>query len=248
MTQGGIKQQTLSAKIGKIPGREANGAIRASGKPIRNPGRIAGGAPDIPNEQFWSVHAPNAWRNPLGSTPGGIIDKKQQIDPEMTAAFAHPNSGGRFRSTSSQVLLHNSGRQMAIGIWNGFVVHQGDIPASQPHERPPFFRKTLTPPIKTQFGAHASNASPPPDTAFHRQPQAVLPRPLVTSVVPTEKLVRGFPRASFQSFNRLVSDPNNSDYGFNGRWGQLKRSANHQPPTQMEPTPSSLKSQDARRM
>jgi hypothetical protein len=220
--RGGIKQQVLSKPHAKALGRQTNGAMIASGTAISNPGRIAGGAPGVANPQFHSVFAPIVYRNPLGATPGGLIDRRQQIDPASTQ-FAHPFSGGRYRSTASHILLPR------LTNWNGFVVHDAETPLLQPHERGTFFRRGHTPAIKMQFGANQSGT--PADTAFHRQPQIKLPHPVVKSVTPTEKLSPVYKPPSFLSFNRLVSNATNtsaasSQYGAGGRWAQLKRGAN----------------------
>lgn len=225
-----IKQQTISKpgigytnprygiygpKKPKIARNNVGGLI-ASGVPVRHGGRIAGGAPGITNPKTHQTHAPRVYLNPLGFTPGGLIDKKQQIDPSKTV-FSHPFSGGTYLSISSQQILP------PIGNWNGFNVRMEATPELQPHEKGTFFQKKITPPVKMQFGTNQTGR--PPDTAFQRQPKLVLPRPNLRSMTPTEKLTNTQNLFSFVSYNHLRADPLNSTYGDYGRWGKIKRSA-----------------------
>ena len=213
---GAIKQPTLSGKAGR-PGRQANGGLIASGTPIAHGGRIAGGAPEIANPRFGSVFAPVVYRSVAGPKPGGLIDRRQQIDPRQTT-YAHPFAGGGYHSIASQMLLP------AMTRWNGFTTLPASSPSVQPHERGTFFQEKLTPKVKMQFGTNQTGVRP--DTAFKRQPRVMVRRAQVRSAPATEHISREVRPPSFQSFNHLVYDPNNSLYGGHGRWGLLKRGAN----------------------
>lgn len=211
---GGIMQQTLSGK--PRPGRTTHGAMIASGKAIHNGGRIAGGAPAIVNPTIASVFAPTVYRALIGARPGGLIDKRQQQNPESTT-FGHPFPGTGYYSISSQQILPG------LGSWNGFVTPHKNMPLIMPHERGKFFRKKVIPAVKTVFGANQSGVKA--DTAFKRRPLIMQGHPKVQTARPTELVSREKRPPSFLSFNRLVADPNNSQYGDLGRWGMLKRSA-----------------------
>jgi hypothetical protein len=214
----GIRQQQLSVKPG-YPGRDDNGAIIGSGTPIYNRGRIAAGAQGIPNPAGISTFAPTVFRNPAGTSPGGLIDKFQQIDPTKTV-FGHPWGGTGYRSISSQMQIP------ALTSWNGFLTHQADTPSVQPNARGKFFQKKVTPTVKMQFGVNL--IGPRPDTAFRRQSRVHVQRPQTNRVQPTEKLSFVHNPPSFISNNTLRVSPMNSNYGWGGRWGTVKRSANHE--------------------
>lgn len=192
----------------------SNRPLPASGRSIANPGRIAGGAPGI-DTRSGSVFPRSVFHTLLhGNRPGGLIDKKQQVNPESTQ-FGHPFDADGYISVSSQEIIE------PIGNWNGFAMQTSEIPELQPHEHGTFFQTKVKPIVKTIGGAAGTQKS---DTTFHPKPKIKLPRPTVVSSIPTEKISRRVKPPSFVTANTLRMDPNNSHHGI-GRWSQVKRGA-----------------------
>jgi hypothetical protein len=197
----------------------------------RKQGRLAGGAP-TQHTYRGNVFGRTAYPSPVhGNTPGGLIDKRQQVDPASTT-FGHPFDGGNYRSTASY-------KHIAARTGFNVIVQVNPLTHSVPeiglHEHGAFFdRKLGTPIVKTQFGANHSGAQS--DTSFHAQVKPTEPATLPKSALEGAKVMRT-PSApkSFHSTGNLWSSGNhsfiqgrpntvNGQIG-TGRWNTMKRSA-----------------------
>lgn len=162
-----------------------------------------------------------------GNTPGGLIDKKQQADPHSTT-FGHPFDGGDYQSTATGKIDpprtgHNVSQQ-----YNPLTQN---VPEIAPHERGTFFKRKVTPLVKTQFGA--SKAGRKSDTAFHPQAKVTVEPAKARSATPTEKVSKGkipsFNSSSNlwysqnHSFSKGIANPISGHVG-QGRWSTIKRS------------------------
>jgi len=191
--------------------------LPASGKSVANPGRIAAGAPGI--AQCASVFPANTISVPSVSSnrPGGLIDKKQQANPQSTAGQGHP-----FDGTSGYMSVSTQPQTPALDNWNGEVLPTDQTPEIAPYEHGTFFQKKVTPVIKTVGGTNQSGVKS--DTSFHPRKKMLQARPATPSSVPTEIRSRAVHPPSFATHNILRYDPNNSSSS--GRWATVKRSAN----------------------
>lgn len=209
--------------VGKKSGR----FIIGSGRGV-NPGRIAGGAPGIANYSGSDVFGTSVYSSLAGHAPGGLIDKKQQADPSSTV-FAHPFDNGKYRSTSTLPKQH------PLTAWNVTTVLnpiRQQVPEIMPHERGSFFRRKLTPAVKTQFGGNKTGLKS--DTAFHPQRIRFMPPPAVRSSYDTAKIQNRVKPPSFDTTGNLWGSGNHSyiEGHINpvdgrlgvGRWATRKRS------------------------
>jgi len=208
-------------------GKESGRFIIGSGKGV-NKGRIAGGADDI-SMYRGSVFAKRAYSNPAqGNRPGGLIDKRQQVDPESTL-YGHPFDGSNYRGSATNKL------QEPVTYWN--VIHPfnplGHVPEIPPNQHGNFFHNKVEPEVKTVFGANKTGKRS--DTAFHPDSKVlVYQRPSARSSKSTEKVIN---KARTPSFETIGNMWNNSNHSFvaghpntvtgqigTGRWSTVKRS------------------------
>jgi hypothetical protein len=162
-----------------------------------------------------------------GNTPGGLVDKKQQVNPYGTT-FGHPFDGGDYQSTATGKLVPP---QTGHDVIRRFNPLKQNVPEISPHEKPSFFTRKFTPVVKTQFGANASGKKA--DTAFHPQRKFQVQPTRASSATPTEKVGKGS-IPSFRSSSNLWGSQNHSfsvgavnpisgNLG-QGRWSTIKRS------------------------
>jgi hypothetical protein len=184
------------------------------------------------NDVGKSVFSKNAYPIMVhASTPGGLIDKKQQIDP-MSTTFGHPFDGGNYQTTATQQKDPPRTSFDTINALNPLKT----VPEIQPHERGSFFKKrTSVPVVKTQFGANKSGAKS--DTSFHKTKKVFIQPPPIRTARATEKVInKAGPRIpSFastanlwgkenSSFTKGAVNPISNTVG-SGRWQTVKRSA-----------------------
>jgi hypothetical protein len=192
----------------------------------RKTGRLAGGAPE-PHTYKGSVFGSrSAILNPVhGNRPGGLIDKRQQVDPSSTT-FGHPFDGGGYRSTSTQHKLEPK---------TGFnLIHQvnplkQNVPEVQPNARGNFFSKRGPRPIIRTVGGATSGKN------FSSSAVKLSTQITIKSTQSTEKIINKEKTPSFESnanlwgkdnhsFLKNVRNPISGTVGV-GRWQTEKRSA-----------------------
>lgn len=177
----------------------------------RKQGRLAGGAvtPSTyapKGSGVFGSHRAVYSTAPAGPRPGGLIDKRQQIDPASTT-FGHPFDGGGYRSTATLKKVEPKifSPSSATGL-NPLTQH---VPEIGPHERGTFFlRGKQQPIVRTVGGARMSGLKS--NTPFHPQGKTYAPQPKPTSAPDTAKIINKSRTPSFQSHGNLWGSGNHS--------------------------------------
>jgi hypothetical protein len=211
----------------KAVGKDSGRFIIASGKGV-NKGRLAAGAPGVEN-YLDGPFSDRVQRQAHGDRPGGLIDKKQQINPELTV-FAHPFDSGKYRGSATNALQPPKTFWDVINYYNPLTQN---VPEIAPHEKGKFFRQKVTPIVKSVFGANQVGKRS--DTAFHPSNNVVVMKPPVANTaIATEKMVNRMRPPSFESMGNLWNSANHSFIDGHpntvagqvgvGRWHTIKRS------------------------
>lgn len=196
----------------------------------RKQGRLAGGAvkKDTYQGSVFGKRAvyPTAVH---GNTPGGLIDKKQQIDPASTT-FGHPFDGGGYRSTATQKKVPP---KTTFNNVHAFDPIKQNVPEIMPHERGAFFlRGKEIPIVKTQGGANQTGKKS--DTSFHPESKKFEKQAAPNSAPDTTKVQNKDKIPSFVSTGNMWGSGNHSYIKGRpntisgavgtGRWNTIKRS------------------------
>jgi hypothetical protein len=150
-------------------------------------------------------------------------------DDRTQTLYQHPNA--RLFNTATQVVFRPTTTQAASQNTALVTTFQSSDRTSQvrsiaPYEKGKFFKHTITPLIKTQFGADGAKDS---NTAFHPHQKKTIPRSRPSNPVSGERTATN----SFFTRGNIWTDPNNSfmagklnatgqGHG-SGRWNTIKK-------------------------
>ena len=207
-------------------GKNVGRFLPASGVGV-NKGRIAGGAEFI--RKLGSVFSHRQYPSPAhGNRPGGLIDKRQQVDPSSTI-YGHPFDGSDYRPTATSELVPPITGFEVTMLLNP-LTHQ--VPEIMPNQRGRFWREKLKPSVKTIGGTNKSGKES--DTPFHPKNKVVVPNSMMRTATEMAKFQNKHRLPSFSSNGNLWNQANHSfiagrvntitgDVGA-GRWHTVKRS------------------------